>query len=913
MRTFLSILLVAGILTATVVVAVVLQDAAVASIRGAEQDNARKASQELAKTLQTTAFALRSVVGLFDASETVSASEFHAFARPLFGEQSALNAILWMPQITDHRRGAYEQANTPITEGPPTARQRAARRAVYFPVTYIETGSSRRAFGFDGASDPLRRVAMWRAIRRSQPQATTPVTLAGSGRPGIVLYQPVFAGHAVPTTRGGRGRTVGGIVAGTYQLDSLLASLSRSVPAGTKLQVRQDGAQISGPGRMDGESSQVAVVGHSWIVRASSNRSPSLAVPAAVLLAGAALALLVALMLRQAFTREAYALTMVKARMTERDAAEQRYQMVVSALYEGVVAYSASGEIVASNPRAQELLGMSEEQLRGRTPLDPRWHAIREDGTAWDPDELPTPRAFRTGEAQLGEVLGLHAADGELRWVLANATPLTSDSGQLTGVVTSFFDITEQRVAEQNARFTQTRLQSILDHLPLAIYLRDLDDRYQVVNAKFAAEFGLPADQIIGMTAQQLHPESLNEWAHELERPVRERGEAVAGESAAPHPDGTEHYHWVIKYPVNDENGALTAIGGAILDITDRRRAELAVAAAEAEQAALRRVATSVAQGLGSAVVFAHVAEEVALLLGVGAGVVLRYESDEEAVVLGSWMTDPSMVMPSPIKLDGTTATSLVARTGRTSRMEHYQSDDVIGSSRPTAGVAAPIMIAGRLWGAVAVGVMNDAPLPPDAEQRLERFAALAGTAIGNADARDALARLAATDELSGLANYRTFRDRLSMEGERAKRHGRPLSLVLLDVDHFKLINDKHGHGVGDKVLIEFARRLTAQVRDSDLVARVGGEEFALLLPETDAAGALTTAERIRAAVEQGPFDIVGRVTVSLGVCSLEESNGADSLVLLADTALYWAKNSGRNTSFCYSDKTPAALQTSAN
>jgi diguanylate cyclase (GGDEF)-like protein/PAS domain S-box-containing protein len=911
MRTFLSILLVAGILMATGVVAVVLQDDAVARIRDAEQDNARKASQELAKTLQTTAFALRSVVGLFDASERVSASEFHAFVRPLFGEQSALNAILWMPQITDHRRGAYEQANAPITEGPPTARQRAARRAVYFPVTYIETGSSRRAFGFDGASDPLRRVAMWRAIRRSQPQATTRVTLAGSGRPGIVLYQPVFAGHAVPTTRGARRRTVGGIVAGSYQLDSLLASLSRTVPAGTKLQVRQDGTQISGPGRMDGESSQVAVVGHNWIVRASSNRSPSLAVPAAVLLAGAALALLVALMLRQAFTRENYALTMVDARMSERDAAQQRYETVVSALHEGVIAYSASGEIVASNPRAQELLGLSEEQLRGRTPLDPRWHAVREDGTVWDPDELPTPRAFRTGEAQLGEVLGLHAADGELRWVLANATPLTSDSGQVTGVVASFVDITEQRAAEQNARASQTRLQSILDHLPLAIYLRGLDDRYQVVNATFARELGLSADQIIGMTAQQLHPEAPNERAHELERPIRERGEAVVSESAAPNIDGTEHYHWVVKYPVNDENGRLTAIGGAALDITDRRRAELAVAEAEAEQAALRRVATSVAQGLASAVVFAQVAEEVALLLGVQVGVVLRFESDE-AVVLGSWMTDPSMRMPSPIRLDGTSATSLVARTGRTSRMEHYESD-AVGGDNTTAGVAAPITIAGELWGAVAVGVTNDVSLPPDAEQRVERFAALAGTAIGNAEARDTLARLAATDELSGLANYRTFRDRLTMEGERAKRHDRPLSLALLDIDHFKAINDQHGHGVGDTVLIEFARRLTAQVRDSDLVARVGGEEFALLLPETDAAGALALAERIRAAVEQGPFDVVGKVTVSVGVCSLEESGSADSLVLLADTALYWAKNSGRNTSFCYSDKAPAALQTSAN
>jgi diguanylate cyclase (GGDEF)-like protein/PAS domain S-box-containing protein len=466
--------------------------------------------------------------------------------------------------------------------------------------------------------------------------------------------------------------------------------------------------------------------------------------------------------------------------------------------------------------------------------------------------------------------------------------------------------------AERLARTNETRLQSVLDHLPLAIYLRGLDDRYQIVNANFASEYGLPADEIVGRTAQQLHPASLNEWARELERPIRERGEAVAGESAAPHADGTEHYHWIIKYPVHDDDGTLTAIGGAILDITDRRRAELAVAAAEAEQAALGRVATSVAQGLGSAVVFALVAKEVALLLDVGVGVVLRYERDDEAVVVGSWMADPSATVPSSIKLDGTTATSLVARTGRTSRMERYASEVVIGNDT-TAGVAAPITIAGRLWGAVAVAATHDVPLPADAEQRVERFAALAGTAIANAEARDTLASLAATDELTGLANYRTFRARLSAEGERAKRHGRPLSLTLLDVDRFKAINDQHGHGVGDRVLVELARRLTDQVRDSDLVARVGGEEFALLLPETDAAGAVTMAERMRQAVEQGPFGVVGTVTVSVGVCSLEESADAESLVALADTAMYWAKNSGRNATFRYTHEARAGFDTPAS
>jgi diguanylate cyclase (GGDEF)-like protein len=129
----------------------------------------------------------------------------------------------------------------------------------------------------------------------------------------------------------------------------------------------------------------------------------------------------------------------------------------------------------------------------------------------------------------------------------------------------------------------------------------------------------------------------------------------------------------------------------------------------------------------------------------------------------------------------------------------------------------------------------------------------------------------------------------------------------MLDVDRFKTINDQHGHGVGDRVLVEFARRLAAQVRESDLVARVGGEEFALLLPETSASAAVTLAERAREAVQKELFDVVGQVTVSVGVCSLDESHDAESLVGLADTAMYWAKSGGRNATCRYSEEARAA------
>jgi diguanylate cyclase (GGDEF)-like protein len=214
------------------------------------------------------------------------------------------------------------------------------------------------------------------------------------------------------------------------------------------------------------------------------------------------------------------------------------------------------------------------------------------------------------------------------------------------------------------------------------------------------------------------------------------------------------------------------------------------------------------------------------------------------------------------------------------------------------AGVAAPISVARKLWGNVGAARTGDGGLPANAEERAARFAHLAAIAISNTEAREMLGRLASTDELTGLSNYRSFHERLHAEVERATRHGRQLSLVLIDIDGFKAINDAHGHPRGDAVLTETARRFLAQMRDTDMVARVGGEEFTLLLPETGAADAFWVAERARRSVADEPYDLAGTVTISAGVCSLADAGDAESMLRLADAALYRAKHTGRNTTF---------------
>jgi len=169
------------------------------------------------------------------------------------------------------------------------------------------------------------------------------------------------------------------------------------------------------------------------------------------------------------------------------------------------------------------------------------------------------------------------------------------------------------------------------------------------------------------------------------------------------------------------------------------------------------------------------------------------------------------------------------------------------------------------------------------------------------------LEQLALRDGLTGLYNHRHFQDLLSAEMSRAQRHQEPLSLLFLDVDHFKSFNDTNGHPMGDRLLKRLGKLLinmqgpTPSRRKSDIVARYGGEEFVVILPNTDAAGALVRAERLRSLVEGTNFEggsaqPMGRVTVSVGVSAypLHAETKAE-LIAAADEALYAAKGQGRN------------------
>lgn len=183
---------------------------------------------------------------------------------------------------------------------------------------------------------------------------------------------------------------------------------------------------------------------------------------------------------------------------------------------------------------------------------------------------------------------------------------------------------------------------------------------------------------------------------------------------------------------------------------------------------------------------------------------------------------------------------------------------------------------------------------------RAAAFAIVAGLVNAASQERHRAERLSVTDKLTGLYNRRRFDESLQDEALRAERYRHPLALVILDVDHFKRYNDRHGHPRGDGVLKQLGRVLLRTKRSTDMAFRYGGEEFCLLLPETGLSEARELSERVRVAVEREDFlgehtQPGARLTASFGVATLASGEEPRTLVQRADDALYRAKEHGRN------------------
>ncbi len=259
-----------------------------------------------------------------------------------------------------------------------------------------------------------------------------------------------------------------------------------------------------------------------------------------------------------------------------------------------------------------------------------------------------------------------------------------------------------------------------------------------------------------------------------------------------------------------------------------------------------------------------------------------------------------------PVPL-GTSAAGLAAVSGEPVHVRDAERDEIYlkGGLLRRAGLRSllclPLHVRGGCIGVMTLYHRYPRGYPPEELRFLRTFAGTVSIAIDNARLYGEKARLAVTDGLTGLYNHKHFQEALAAEAGRARRYGHPLSLVLVDIDHFKAYNDAWGHQAGDALLRSLARMLQAAARQNDLVARYGGEEFVFLLPQADKRQALALAKRLCRSVERrlcpGEESLPGgRLTISLGVASLpEDVPHASELIACADRALYRAKHLGRN------------------
>ena len=241
------------------------------------------------------------------------------------------------------------------------------------------------------------------------------------------------------------------------------------------------------------------------------------------------------------------------------------------------------------------------------------------------------------------------------------------------------------------------------------------------------------------------------------------------------------------------------------------------------------------------------------------------------------------------------TKTVLAAMRPLVIKLDEKNAPGLEAGGHPQHALVVPIQRSGQLMGAMELYLTAWRELNEDQADLMNGVASQAAMAIRHAQLFEAQEENALTDELTKLPNRRALAQRLLQEMQRARRHHAGLAFLMIDLDHFKQVNDTYGHLNGDAVLAELASILSTGLRESDVCARYGGEEFALILPETDLAGARTLAERLRAKVASATFPGGLKLTISIGVAATDEPAVFTQLIDRADQALYAAKQGGRN------------------
>ncbi|WP_174411096.1 sensor domain-containing protein [Desulfovibrio psychrotolerans] len=453
--------------------------------------------------------------------------------------------------------------------------------------------------------------------------------------------------------------------------------------------------------------------------------------------------------------------------------------------------------------------------------------------------------------------LELRRKDGGSLHVMMTAT-LHKEEGYLQGAV---LDVTEYKEAERMLRESHTFLQNILNAMPTPVFFKDAEGRYQLVNLAFEHLFGQSAEQVLGKRVFDVAPRAYAEKYYQMDAALLAScGPAVQQYEYQVVSAGSVRDVMFNKESMFNEDGGLIGLVGVIMDITDRKRMENSLRRAEERYRALYMNA---AEGIFTASmegVFLGVNPAMAGMFGYDSPQAMRVQVRDVGAQL--------FVQPE----------------------QYAELQERLRAERVVSGFEAKVVRAdGAVWWASisARGMFG-------LGDRLERIEGLVVDVTVQKQSAEELARLVITDPLTGIANRIGMNQHLEKTLRQGARSGCRVGLLFIDLDGFKPINDQFGHRVGDMVLAQVAERLCARLRSADLAARVGGDEFSVVLWDVGDCAAVERVSRELLASLGEPYDCDGTlcsVGASMGA-SLYPAHGttASDLLSAADSAMYEAK-----------------------
>ena len=597
---------------------------------------------------------------------------------------------------------------------------------------------------------------------------------------------------------------------------------------------------------------------------------------------------------------------------------EYRYYTLAKMSPVGIFRTDAQGQCIYVNDRWCELAGVSWEESFGEGWVK----ALHSDDrkrvfTEWN--------RMRNENRPYKVECRFQHPDGAITWVLAQAIAEKGENAEVKGYVGTFTDITASKQAEKALRESREKYRLLFQLFPIGISITDEVGKIIEVNPASEKILGVLSEEHIqrnydGEEWQIIRSDGTLMPAEEYPsvRALKENCLIENIEQGIVKPGNKISWISVTAAPIPLE-GYGVAI--AYFDITERKQTDEALRQQFLRERLMGAIQARIRQSLDLTKVLNTTVAEVQQFLQTDRVIIYRFEPNWSGIVivesvgqgwtptLGRTIQDDCFVKELCIE---------PYRQGRIQAVEDiYTTDltpcyvDLLAQFQVKANLVVPLLQGEKLWGLL---VAQHCTQPRQWQlweiELLKQLATQVGIAIQQAElyqqlevANQELKRLATLDGLTGLANRRRFDEYIEQEWQRLAREQEPLSLILCDIDFFKLYNDTYGHQAGDDCLKQVATALRHSVkRPADLVARYGGEEFAVILPHTTAAGALCLAKSIHQQVRQlrlaHPGSTVSQdVTLSLGVAGLIPCSGATpaKLIAAADAALYEAKTTGRD------------------